>query len=85
MRGRGAFREKGAMRELASGQGRGGEGAAGDSKGVGRGTFSWFPMILRAASMRAGKGWSAATPLATKKVVGVTLSSCTFNSKQQGK
>ena len=40
-------------------------------------TFSWFPMSLRAASMRAEKGWSAATPSATKKVVGVTLSSCT--------
>ena len=71
------------MREVASEQKRGGERAAGDAEEGG--TFSWFPMSLRAASMRAGKGWSAATPLATKKVVGVTLSSCTFNSKQQGK
>ena len=67
----------------SSGQGRGGERATGDAEEGG--TFLWFPMILCAASMRAEKGWSAATPSATKKVVGVTLSSCTFNSKQQGK
>ena len=66
---------KGAMREVASGQGRGGERAAGDAEEGG--TFLWFPMILCAASMRAEKGWSAATPSATKKVFGVTLSSCT--------
>ena len=40
-------------------------------------TFSWFPMSLRAASMRAEKGCSAATPLATI-VVGEALSRCAF-------
>ena len=54
------------------GGGDGGEG------GGGRGlTFSWFPMSLRAASMRAEKGCSAATPLATI-VVGDALSRCAF-------
>ena len=59
----------------SSGQGRGGERATGDAEEGG--TFLWFPMILCAASMRAEKGWAAATPSATKKVFGVTLSSCT--------
>ena len=49
-----------------------------------RGTFSWFPMSLRAASMRAENGCSAATPSATI-VVGDALSRCASNHKQQGK
>ena len=58
-----------------------------DSKGIGLGkvgggavTFSWFTMSLRAASMRAEKGCSAATPSATI-VVGDALSRCASSSK----
>ena len=51
---------------------------------VWRDTFSWFPMSLRAASMRAENGCSAATPSATI-VVGDALSRCASNHKQQAR